>query len=794
MKKKLYFIQIVLSAIFFTLHASAQNRAQALNNRSDTIDIINYTLNLDITDSANTQIKGSTIIKFAAKINGVTQLDLDLLKLLIDSITLNNIQIPYNYNDTLLRIHMQNALNIIDTANVTVYYHGVPQGDPSGFGGFYFSGGYYYNIGVGFAANPHVYGRVWHPCFDNFVERATYDFNIITKLNNKAICNGALMGQTNNGNGTQTWTWKLTETIPSYLASVAVSAYTTVYQTYNGINGTIPIELTSNPVDTTNFKISFTHLPNALSLFESRFGPYRWNKVGFVSVPFNGGAMEHATCISYPRVTIDGTLTYETLFAHELSHHWFGNLATCETQEDMWLNEGWAKYCEHLFTESVYGKSLFISAVKTNLISVLRYTHLKEGGYRAVSGIPHQYTYGDHVYKKGAVVAHSLRGYMNDTTFFNGITYYLNNHQHKKTNSNEFKNDMSTYSGINLTDFFNDWVYSPGFPHFSVDSFNVVPNGNNFDVTVFVKQKLKGAPHLYNNVPLELTFMDAAWTKQTRIINVSGANSSATFTLNTNPIYCGSNTNQRLNDAISSLDKVIKTTGAHNLTNAFMNIVVNAVPDSVYLRIEHNWVAPDSIKMYGKPYQLSTERYWKVDGIIPPSFKAAGKIAYDGRTSVNYTYGLLDNGLINVNEDSLLLLFRKNAGDDWIIFPKYTKTMGNTADKTGSISIDSLVVGEYALANKNYTHSAQNKPIIGSNIIIYPNPGDENITVKCDNKHDTILEITLIDTLGKIIVIEYKNGNNSTCVLNTKQVKNGTYTIVVKTTNSTISKKTIITH
>ena len=353
---------------------------------------------------------------------------------------------------------------------------------------------------------------------------------------------------------------------------------------------------------------------------------------------------------------------------------------------------------------------------------------------------------------------------------------------------------MSTYSGINLTDFFNDWVYSPGFPHFSVDSFNVVPNGNNFDVTVYVKQKLKGAPHLYNNVPLELTFMDASWTKQTRIINVSGATSSATFTLTTSPIYCGSNTNQRLNDAISSLDKIIKTTGSHNLTNAFMNIVVSAVPDSAYVRIEHNWVAPDSIKMYGKPYQLSAERYWKVDGIIPASFKAVGKIAYDGRTNANYSYGFLDNGLITVNEDSIVLLFRKNAGDDWNVFPKYTKIMGNTSDKTGSINIDSLVVGEYALAIKNYINAIENETISHSGILIYPNPGDENITVKSDNKTDSIIEITVVDTLGKTVIKENRNGNSNTCIVNTKQLKNGSYTVIVKTTKSTISKKIIIAH
>ena len=120
--------------------------------------------------------------------------------------------------------------------------------------------------------------------------------------------------------------------------------------------------------------------------------------------------------------------------------------------------------------------------------------------------------------------------------------------------------------------------------------------------------------------------------------------------------------------------------------------------------------------------------------------------------------------------------------------------MGNTSDKTGSINIDSLVVGEYALAIKNYINAIENETISHSGILIYPNPGDENITVKSDNKTDSIIEITVVDTLGKTVIKENRNGNSNTCIVNTKQLKNGSYTVIVKTTKSTISKKIIIAH
>ena len=111
----------------------------------------------------------------------------------IDSVSLNSSLLTYSYNDTLLRVNLLTSLNTTDTLNLIVYYQGAPQGDPAGWGGFSFSGNYAYNLGVGFGAKPHNYGRVWFPCFDNFVEKSAYEFNIITSTTKTSFCNGALI-------------------------------------------------------------------------------------------------------------------------------------------------------------------------------------------------------------------------------------------------------------------------------------------------------------------------------------------------------------------------------------------------------------------------------------------------------------------------------------------------------------------------------------------------------------------------------------------------------------------------
>src|SRR5690606_32497625 len=139
-------------------------------------------------------------------------------------------------------------------------------------------------------------------------------------------------------------TWQMDEEIPSYLAAVAVGPYSEVNWIYQGIQSQIPVQMAVRAVDSTNLKNSFIHLNDAMDAYESAYGPYLFNKVGYSVVPFSSGAMEHASLVAYPSNAVNGNTGSELLMAHELSHHWWGNLVTCDDQEDMWLNEGWASF------------------------------------------------------------------------------------------------------------------------------------------------------------------------------------------------------------------------------------------------------------------------------------------------------------------------------------------------------------------------------------------------------------------------------------------------------------------
>ena len=537
-------------------------------------------------------------------------------------------------------------------------------------------------------------------------------------------------------------------------------------------------------------KTSFVHLPNAFSGFEYRYGPYRWDKVGYSLVPFASGAMEHATNITYPKAFANGSTLYEAqLMAHELSHHWFGDLATCRTEGDMWLNEGWATYSQFIFEENVYGYPAYMAQVLANHENVLHYANWKEGGYLAVSGVPHQYTYGDHVYLKGADVAHTLRTYMGDSLFFLGLKYHLNNSQYKDVSSTDFRNNLITSSGLtNLSDFFDNWVFNPGWPQFSVDSFQVSGNAPAVNVTVYIRQKLTGAPAFFNQVPFELTFKDSSWNSQTKNIVVSGQHSSFNFSLPFKPSYAGLNLGNKISQAVTADNQVLKSNTAvfNDQLKGRMSVTATnpgISTDSAWIRVEHNFAAPDPFKQPGHAFLLSPNRYWRVEGEFPASFAASGLITYDGRVINSGGGGDLDNLFLSSTnlEDSIVLLYRSSRADDWQLEPNITKTMGSATDKYGTIKINALRKGEYVLALKGFTTDTKDIYTRNLGANVYPNPSSDRFIVELTGRTNFRgdLRALVYDLSGRLCFSE--KIMNDRFSIGTENWRNGTYILAILT-------------
>lgn len=734
-------------------HTSFASKLLNLDDgRSDSIDIIRTDITLNLLGLP--QIKAQCNLTLMGKVVGVNQLRLDLEGLTVDSVhTTSGLPLPFSHLGNALFINLPQALAINQSTQISIYYHGVPPTDASGWGGYYNTSGIAFNLGVGFDADPHSFGRAWFPCFDNFVERCEFGVTILSANGKKGYSNGIMKLENAIPGGTSHF-WEITDPIPSYLACFASGSYTSFTRTYPGETGLIPVEIAAAPNDTNKVRNTFKNLPKAIEAFEAWFGPFQWDKIGYSLVPFNSGAMEHATNVAIGKAYIDGSLTYETLWAHELSHHWWGDLATCSTAEDMWLNEGWASYSEHLFTEKVYGTNAFRNAVKANHLDVLQNAHISEGGYRAVSGVPHSLTYGKHVYNKGASVAHNLRGYLGDSLFRVGCRSAMTNTSFEDWSSAEFRDQLEAATGQNLHDFFEDWVFSGGYPDYSIDSLKLLfsPVDAPTIARVAVKQKLRGAPHFHQNVPLEFTFLMSDGQRQYRTGIVSGESTMLEFqfpAFGPAPQTVLLNTNLKLLQARSDGEKMLKTTGNTGFGEAKFSITVNDLgADSVFFRVEHHFASPDQLGANPSGYVLSN-RYWSVltsNKTFPTGFDAQAGILYDGRGTADQ----LDTELFaatSPSEDSVLLLYRPGAGYPWQEWPNYTKiTLGSASDKYGQLRPSNIAPGEYTIGKGVSTLSSKESNPLGK-IQIAPNPTSRNLRIQTT---ETFEQATLIGADGQL--------------------------------------------
>jgi hypothetical protein len=797
--------------LVFTLSVSSKATPippDTMGLRSDTINVLNYTLYLNFTNLAVDTLKGNTIVRFTPKMSNIKTLCLDLEHMTVDSIVMNNTHLTFTYISPLITLNLPLTMNVGDTGNVRVYYHGRPVLDPVNFGGvrwggFYDTLGYAFNLGVGFSAIPHNFGRAWYPCFDNFIAKSTFTFHILSDSVDLSFCNGA-MTQDSVAGGKRWRTWVMNHPISSYHACVDVAPYTTILDTFRGID-TIPIVIASEPGDTANVRLSFAHLHNAIAIFQNCYGRYRWNKVGYSLVPFNDGAMEHASNIAYPLICANGSLTYEAdIMAHELSHHWCGDLVTCSTAEDMWLNEGFAVFNQSIFEEYVYGEDTYHTYTRANHDNVVHYCAIADHGYWALNKMPQPYTYGNlnywvsTTYQKGADVMYTLRNYMGDSAFFNGMKYYFGTHMYQPVSSDTLMHSLERSSGQNLTNFFNDWVKAPGFPQFSVDSMTTRFVNPNYVVTVYVKQKLMGAPAYYTNVPIDFTFKSSAWATNTQNVLVSGHLSNYVFTVPFKPVFCGLDMKGKLAQAISSDTVIVRNVGTYNKVNSRIDLGVTSITDSAYLFFEHNYAAPDTLGTGAQHFRISPYRYWKISGVIPSNFKATTKLYYDGtKGAVTSGKCYLDTNLCIHTSDSLILLYRPNAGTGWKEFKYYTKTpIGPHTNHYGYMTLDSVYLGEYTFANGKSTvlQDVQNIEDGGEGMKLYPNPSTEGFTVEVEPSQTKMI-VEVYNVQGKRMKQITVNPGQKLCTISTADWSSGNYMVTLSSSTKKIaSKQMVVTH
>lgn len=763
---------------FCTFHASATDLYPIKDLRKDSVRLLHTHLDMNLRNISSKSFTAVAEITLISKLNGLKTVTLDLEKLGVDSLFHNNVVCPFTVGSNKVICVLPISVNKNDTIRLRVHYSGSPGTDASGFGGFYFSGDYAYVMGVGFQADPHPFGRSWFPCFDNFVMKGTFSYTIVTDTGFAAICGGNLVSKINK-DSTITWHYTLNQPIPSYLASVSVSRYELLQGTMQSMQGEIPYILAAQAGDTQNLKASFKNFNGAVEAFVNYFGPYYWDRLGYNCVPFNGGAMEHACNISYPLFAIDGTVNREDLMAHELAHHWWGNNVTCKTQEDMWINEGWASYSEKLFNEFVYGKDRFREKVEETHRNVLQFAHIVDGSILPVSGIGHQHTYGRHVYSKGAGVAHTLRGYMGDEAFFKAIKHIMSSNKFGNIDSKELIDSFQKFTPINLKSFYDGWVVGKGFPHLSIKTWNTKKEGSSYKTSVGILQRNRwdGTPH--ELIPVEVQLMKADFTTVTKQVMATKYQSNFEFTTDFEPVWVGVDLDNKLADATTDTFRTITQTGTYNFVDGLMEIEVNSIDKPTFVHITHNWLAADNSTQMEPLPVLSRDRFWTVSGTLDEGFSAKGHINYNGRTTSTSGENFLDNQLIRGTEDSLVVMYRPDMFSPWVMADAARATGPTKFDRVGSFMINDLKVGEYALAMFNNSLGSYGLAANTSEITIYPNPAKETVHLNFMSFSQPGF-IIITDSTGKIIMKKPIRNTQNNLDLDVSEWASGNYAIILQ--------------
>jgi aminopeptidase N len=677
-------------------------------------------------------------------------LPLDLLKFNIDSIIGFGSQLSYSYDSLYLAIQLPNTMNIGDTGSVRIYYHGRPTPDPS-WGGFKFDGTYAYNLGIGLNSNPVNMGRSWFPCFDNFVERATMGINIESKLPKRGYAIGTFLGETVVTGDTILRSYRMDQPVTTYITHMAVSEYTQVDYIHNAMNGPLPFQLVARAVDTLAMRNTFAGLGDAVDALESWWGPYWWERVGYIITP--QGAMEHPTSIAYPRsVGLSGnSVGHQDLMSHELGHCWWGDVVTLVGPQEMWIKEGNAEYSGHLFAEYLYGRENFINKVKLNHKEVLISAHFDDGTYQALSGMPFEYTYGTHTYYKGAAMLHNMRTYLGDSLFRVGQQAVLNANAYSAIDAAQYRDGLTAATGKDMSDFFDAWIFSPGYAAYELNDISYVNQGSTYRTSFEVEQKLRGATVYHRNAPLEIRFYDADGASFDVSVIVSGQYDTASVDLPFIPSAWTVNPQNSLN--LAQMHYSFKTAAALSSYQVpFVDVLLNfSTPaDTLAFRIDHYYTAPDAIQNNPSNARISNSHYWKIDGNFEEILGIA-RFEYNA-----YTLPQLDADLVSQTEDSLILVYRPSSYHDWREFPYYTRiNLFNSTDGNGFIRADRILPGEYAFANgslPDFVAADKESPVQIRHLNLFPNPAVDYFTIEGNFGAQLVeLKVEIFDLSGKLL-------------------------------------------
>ncbi len=442
--------------------ATPAARPTVLNKAEDDYDIYHLFFDLHISDTTE-YLSGVVTTRATIVAPSMSRYYFELDDTLtIDSVVCNGTSLVCNTSGYMRYVQLPAPLLQGAAVTTTVFYHGYPRAYGNHAPGYKNDTATHTTFTL---AEPY-FAHLWWPCKQSLRDKAdSMDMWLTVPTGVKAGSAGLLTAITPVDAQHNRYQWKTRYPIAYYLISIAAGRYDE-YSYHMGFDGSTDSMLMQNyvspdtPKSIADLKPWLDSTALVVNYFSSLWGryPFWQEKYGHCYIP-SFTNMEHQTMTST-------RFSSFTVVVHELAHQWFGNLVTCGTWKDLWLNESFATYAQYLGYAQFNGSAsaaAYLQKVHNNVLS-------EPGGSVYVNDTANWYRLldGRLTYNKGAAVLHMLRHKIsNDSLFFGIMRTYLQRYTHANATTEELLAHAQHYTGICLDTFFRQWIYGEGYPTIS---------------------------------------------------------------------------------------------------------------------------------------------------------------------------------------------------------------------------------------------------------------------------------------------------------------------------------------
>ncbi len=447
-------------SIFILLIITADAYAQDTYKRNTSVDVKSYVFDLTLSDDSN-EIIGETSVTINQLEEGSFALDL-IAKIKdygmnVSGVTEAGRLVDYTYIDNKIKINP--SVSDKKERTFTINYQGVPERglviDTTKFGQRSFFGDNWPNL-----------ARHWLPSVDHPYDKASVEFRITAPSHYDVVATGEKIEESNLGDGMKFTVYHEPAPVAMKVVTIGVTRFASrqLEDVYD-----VPVSAWVYPENRLAGFNDYAVASKVLKYFIDNIGPYSYAKLANMQAKTQWGGLENAGNIAYFENSVTGKNEVEGLIAHEVAHQWFGNSASENDWNHVWLSEGFATYFAILYQESVYGDETRKKELALDKKQIIEYYQKNPSPIVDPSIKDPLKVLSTNTYQKGGWVLNMLRHQLGNEVFWRGIQSYYKKYQNSNAMTSDFQKSMEEVSGQDLSGFFEQWIFTKGYPELQWD-------------------------------------------------------------------------------------------------------------------------------------------------------------------------------------------------------------------------------------------------------------------------------------------------------------------------------------